>query len=111
MLRLNRMLILITVAIFTFTTVASGSASIPIQAAKHAIAKHAYQLTISTGADHFSVTGCFRISTHRVACYVTVYRIPTQTEYVDCSFYSHAFWQGTSRKIHLGDTKPACRRA
>ena len=80
-----------------------------MRSGENAIKNHAYALTIEAGADHFSVRGCFRLNPHRMACHVTVYGIPTTGPLVDCSFYGHAFWQGHSRRIHLGDTRPVCR--
>lgn len=79
--------------------------------ARKAIQNHAYELTIQTSADHYSVSGCFRRNARRVACHVTVYEIPANGQLVDCSFYSHAFYVGNSRRVHLGDTKPICRLA
>jgi hypothetical protein len=82
----------------------ASAATLPMNAATTAITNHVYRVTIDANADHFRVSGCFRVNPHRVACHVVIYDIANRGVYA--SFYSHAFWVGNSQKIHLGDTNP-----
>lgn len=87
----------------------AAAATMSFATAKRAITNHAYQLTVEDNADHFSVSGCFRVNKKRIACHVEIYGLPSNGFLVDCGFYSHAFYVGNSRRVHLGDTKPKCR--
>ena len=101
----------LALAVTAITAAPSLARAMSMAAARNAISNHAYVLTIQTSADHFRVTGCFRRSSTRVNCHVTIYAIPTNSALVDCSFYSMRLDKGNSRRIHLGDTKPNCRIA